>query len=76
MRIWEEIEGGGWRVETGRRRNTRTEFSLLYAILGHMGKQEMEIKWKVETETGNWKLGMGPKNALITGAMFSSGTHE
>ena len=23
---------------------------------GHMEKQEMEMKWKLETETGNWKL--------------------
>ena len=22
----------------------------------HMEKQEMEMKWKLETETGNWKL--------------------
>ena len=24
--------------------------------VGHMEKQEMEMKWKLETETGNWKL--------------------
>ena len=31
---------------------------------------------KMEIRNRNWKLGMGPKNAPITGAMFSSGTHE
>ena len=50
-----------------------------------MEKQETEMKRKLETETGNgnwkWKLEMetgnkweqmGTKDALITGAMFSS----
>ena len=31
---------------------------------------------KMKIGNRNWKLGMGPKNAPITGAMFSSGTHE
>ena len=26
--------------------------------IGHMEKQEMEMKWKLETETGNWKTEM------------------
>ena len=29
--------------------------NIKHAILGHMERQEMEIKWKLETETGNWK---------------------
>ena len=43
-----------------------------------MEKQETEMKWKLEMETGNgnrkWKLEteMGTKHAPITSAMFSS----
>ena len=46
---------------------------LSQLAFGHMEKQETEMKQKMETETGNgnWKQ-MGPKDAPITGAMFSS----
>ena len=43
-----------------------------------MEKQESEMKWKLEMETGNgkWKrkleTEMGTKDAPITGAIFSS----
>ena len=47
--IWEERERG--RVEGGERRTPIQNISL--AILGHMEKQEMKIKWKLET--GNWE---------------------
>ena len=42
--------------------------------MGHMEKQETEMKWKLETENWKWKLEkeMGTKNVPITGAMFSS----
>ena len=32
-----------------------SRLSWLAAEKGHMEKQEMEMKWKLETETGNWK---------------------
>ena len=41
--------------------------------LGHMEKQETEMKWKLVMDTGN---GNGNENAPITGAMFSSPSHE
>ena len=44
--------------------------------LGHMEKQETEIKRKLEMETGNGnrklKTEMETKDAPITGAIFSS----
>ena len=54
MRIWEEREGrrvereGGIPVQ-----NLHYCINIKHVILGHMEKQEMEIKWKLETETGN-----------------------
>ena len=40
---------------------------------GHVEKQKMEIKWKLQMETG-MEIGnrYGKKNAPITGATFSS----
>ena len=66
-------------MEGGERmRNICTEFILLYQhqtcyirVYGKAGNGN-----KMEIGNGNWKLEMGPKNALITGAMFSSGTRE
>ena len=47
----------GGRVERGEGgipvQNLHYCINIKHVILGHMEKQEMEIKWKLETETGN-----------------------